>query len=66
LRLLRRGRPPTDFELLKEIYERHRSDFRATADERSSKILVPIGILEIASHFGVDGRQHLRAPLLPP
>ena len=50
--------PPTDFELLKAIYERHRDEFaryvEGAADGRSSKILVPIDITAVAERFGVD------------
>lgn len=48
------NRPPTDYELLRDIYERHGSDFRASASERDSKILVPIDIPAIAERFDVD------------
>jgi hypothetical protein len=50
-------RPPTDFKLLREIFERHRGDFESYSDAmktRSSKIMVPIDIPGIADHFGVD------------
>ena len=52
-------RPPTDFELLKAIYKRHRGEFaeyvKGASSGRASKILVPIDILAIANQFGVDG-----------
>ncbi len=50
-------RPPTDFELLREIYQRYREDFTVvpvTASRRASKILLPIDLQEIADRFGVD------------
>jgi hypothetical protein len=52
-------RPPTDFELLRAIYERHREDFRAYVDvedvpNRGAKVMVPIDIPAIASGLGVD------------
>jgi hypothetical protein len=49
--------PPTDFQLLREIYERHREDFGSYSDavhRRTSKIMVPIDIPAIADRFGVD------------
>ncbi|HWB21502.1 MAG TPA: hypothetical protein VG652_01290 [Gaiellaceae bacterium] len=51
-------RPPTDFELLKEIYARNRDQFgtyvKGAAGSRLSKIFMPVDIEEIAHHFGVD------------
>jgi hypothetical protein len=51
-------RPPTDFEILKEIYESHREEFSGytedDADGRSSKVMVPIDIPAIAERLGVD------------
>jgi hypothetical protein len=51
-------RPPTDFEILKEIYESHREEFSSyTKDDasgRSSKIMVPIDISAIAKRLGID------------
>jgi hypothetical protein len=50
-------RPPTDFQLLREIYQRHGGDFRSDAAavaRRSSKIMVPIDIPAIADRFDVD------------
>ena len=47
----------TDFELLREIYDRHRGDFGSyeeAMESRSSKIMVPIDIPAIADRFGVD------------
>jgi hypothetical protein len=50
-------RPPTDFQLLRAIYERHRDDYTSYVEgsgSRTSKVLVPIDIPKIASEFGVD------------
>jgi hypothetical protein len=50
-------KPPSDFELLLEIYERHRGDFgtyEEAMERRTSKIMVPINIPAIANRFGVD------------
>jgi hypothetical protein len=52
-------KPPTDFELLRAIYERHRDDFRAYVDvedpvNRGTKVMVPIDIPAIARELGVD------------
>jgi hypothetical protein len=49
-------RPPTDFELLRAIYERHRDDFRAYVDvedpvNRGTKVMVPIDIPAIAGEL---------------
>lgn len=43
-------RPPTDFELLKAIYERHHDDYVAAAE----KIQVAIEIRAIAAELGVE------------
>lgn len=51
-------RPPTDFELLRAIWERHRDEYEGYVDgavnSRETKILVPIDIPAIADEFGVD------------
>jgi hypothetical protein len=52
-------RPPTDFELLRAIYERHLDDFRAWVDvedvpNRGAKVMVPIDIPAIAGDLRVD------------
>jgi hypothetical protein len=51
-------RPPTDYQLLHEIYSRYRDDFASyvegAAEGRSAKIFVPVDLQEIANHFGVD------------
>ena len=51
-------RPPTDLEILEEIYRRYYDEFSAYSPEdteRDSKVYVPINIRAIADHFGVDG-----------
>jgi len=50
--------PPTDFQILNEIYRRYYPTFASFSREeqtRSAKVLVPIDIKSIAQHFGVDG-----------
>lgn len=47
-------RPPTDFEILREIYARHRDEFAANVVARSSKILLPIDVPAIAASFQTD------------
>jgi hypothetical protein len=50
-------RPPSDFDLLKAIYERHAADFSAYVEDapsRHTKIMVPIDIPAIATELGVD------------
>lgn len=50
-------RPPTDLEILEEIYERYYSTFSSFTREkpnRSTKVYVPISIEAIAKHFAVD------------
>lgn len=50
-------RPPTDLEILEEIYKMYYSKFISFSREkpnRSSKIYVPIDIESIAKHFSVD------------
>lgn len=53
------ARPPTDFELLRAIYERHRAEFTAYVDvedplNRGMKVMFPIDIPAIASDLSVD------------
>lgn len=51
-------RPPTDLEILEEIYRRYYDEFCAYAQEnpeRDSKVYVPIDIRAIAERFGIDG-----------
>ena len=47
-------RPPTDFELLRAIYERHGDEFRHSADSRATKVFVPLNVPEVAGKLGVD------------
>lgn len=50
-------RPPTDLEILEEIYKSYYSAFISFSREkpnRSAKVLVPIDIKSIAKHFSVD------------
>jgi len=47
-------RPPTDREILQAIYDRHRKDFTVGADERSSKIFVPVDITSVSAQLRVD------------
>lgn len=52
------NRPPTDFKLLRAIYERQRDEYVSfvedDAESRVAKIAVPIDIPAIASELGVD------------
>jgi hypothetical protein len=52
--MLRRRRPPTDYELLRAIYEHHRSDFAHSADSRATAIFVPLDVPAIADELRVD------------
>jgi hypothetical protein len=48
-------RPPTDFELLRAIYERHRDDFQARAAAgMTARVFVPIDIPAIAADLDVE------------
>jgi hypothetical protein len=48
-------RPPTDFELLRAIYERHKSDYEARAAAGGlGRIFVPLDIPAIATDLGTD------------
>jgi hypothetical protein len=50
-------RPPTDLQILEEIYTRYYATFRSFSREqpsRSAKVYVPIHIEAIAEHFAVD------------
>jgi hypothetical protein len=48
-------RPPTDFELLRAIYERHKGDYEARAAAGGAgRIFVPIDIPAVAKDLGVD------------
>jgi hypothetical protein len=50
--VFRGKRPPTDFELLGAIYNRHRDDFAAGSP--AAQVMVPIDIPKIASDLGAD------------
>jgi len=53
--MARAKRPPTDFELLKAIYAKHRGDYIAYAEgARAAKIMVPIDIPSIANELDAD------------
>jgi hypothetical protein len=46
-------RPPTDFELLRAIYERHKGDYEARAAAGGAgRIFVPIDIAAVAKDLG--------------
>jgi hypothetical protein len=45
-------RPPTDYELLKAIYERHRKDYALPDAGTESNIFVPIDINAVARSLG--------------
>ena len=47
-------RPPTDFEILRAIYERHRGEYARRIREHNAKVFVPINIPAIAGELGVD------------
>ena len=50
--------PPTDLEILEEIYRRYYAAFAEYSKEsqnRSTKVYVPIDINQLAEHFGIDG-----------
>jgi hypothetical protein len=49
-------RPPTDFELLTAIYDRHRGEYESALarDARLNEIFVPIDIPAIADKLGID------------
>jgi hypothetical protein len=49
----RAKRPPTDFELLRAIYVRHRNEY-ARAGRPGSEVMLPIDIPAIASDLRVD------------
>ena len=47
--------PPTDFQLLRAIYERHRGDYLTSIKKGGhAKIAVPIDIPAIAQDIGAD------------
>lgn len=47
-------RPPTDYELLKAIYERHEKDFALPRVSAPTGVFVPIDIPAIAAGLGSD------------
>jgi hypothetical protein len=47
-------RPPTDYELLKAIYERHETDFTLPRVSAPTGVFVPINIPAIAARLGSD------------
>ena len=47
-------RPPSDYELLKEIWERYRAEFQQTRPITQTGILLPIDIPAIAAALGTD------------
>jgi hypothetical protein len=52
------NRPPTDLEILEEIYKRYYAAFAAYSREspsRETKVYVPIDIRALAEHFKIDG-----------
>lgn len=49
--------PPTDLQILEEIYRRYYSvfaEYSKEAPNRATKVYVPINIEELAEHFGID------------
>lgn len=47
-------RPPSDFDLLKAIYEHHRGDYTGSRIEPHTGVAVPIDIPAIAVSLGTD------------
>lgn len=50
--------PPTDLQILEEIYRRYYTVFAEYSKEtqnRATKVYVPINIEELAKHFRIDG-----------
>jgi hypothetical protein len=47
-------RPPSDFELLKAIYERHGADFDASRVTTPTGVFLPIDIPAIAADLGIS------------
>lgn len=47
-------RPPSDFDLLKAIYERHHDDFMARTADRRTAVVVPIDIPAVAAGLGTE------------
>jgi hypothetical protein len=50
--------PPTDLQILEEIYRRYYNvfvEYSKKTPNRATKVYVPIDIKELAEHFGIDG-----------
>ena len=47
-------RPPTDYELLRAIYEHHRDDFTGSRASTTTGVALPINIPSIAATLGTD------------
>lgn len=50
--------PPTDLQLLEEIYRRYYAvfaEYSKGTPSRTTKVYVPINIEELAEYFGIDG-----------
>jgi len=50
--------PPTDLQILEDIYSRYYTIFATYSKDipnRTTKVYVPINIKELAEHFGIDG-----------
>jgi hypothetical protein len=57
LKYLRKDdRPPTDFELLREIYDSHRADFLSSVPNanKGRAVLVAVDLAAVAHRLGVD------------
>jgi hypothetical protein len=48
------GRPPTDFELLRAIYERHDNDFEANSASRETRVYQPIDVPALAKSLNAN------------
>jgi hypothetical protein len=47
-------RPPTDFDVLRRIYETHLDDFKARKGPGTGRAFIQVDIPAIAAHFNVD------------
>jgi hypothetical protein len=47
-------RPPTDYELLRAIYERHHAEYTASRLSTSTGVFLPIDIPAVAASLGTD------------
>jgi len=55
--LIPMNRPPTDFAILREIYDRYYSTFCEYSRDtptRSAKVMIPINVVDIAKKFRTD------------